>query len=73
MASNAWKNEKRRQREEAWHREREEEERKRADCAHYNCEPYEWHWSGAVRQMRCLDCGETKFIDEPEAPAEEEL
>lgn len=48
----------------------EEEDRKeraqraqQESCAHYNCEPTEWHWDGTPREMHCRDCGLTNYIE----------
>lgn len=38
---------------------------KRNNCSHYNCEPVEWYWSGAIQTMWCRDCGEREWRDDP--------
>lgn len=43
------------------------EAQQRANCDHYNCEPVEWYWSGAIQTMHCRDCGEREWrSEEPE-------
>lgn len=53
------------------YRQAEEDDRKaselaarRESCPHYSCHPVEWYWSGKPREMRCSDCGETKFMED---------
>lgn len=50
-----------------WRQEEKERQQreKQESCAHYHCEPTEWHWSGAVREMTCRDCGLRDYREEP--------
>lgn len=36
-------------------------------CAHHDCTPTEWYWSGQIQTMSCNTCGLAEWRDEKDS------